>query len=226
MAASVLHRDGNSHELHNGDCFIRSEFHSLYEQMPEGYRAELLGGIVFEPSPLSWSHSEWHVQLGYLLQTYAINTPRVAVGDNATVMLSEEDEVQPDLILRIAQDCGGQSRVSASDFVEGAPELVAEIAHSSRAIDLHLKKERYALSGVIEYIVVCLHPKQLFWFDLRGRKQFHARDSVIRSAVFPGLWLHQEGLLHLAHDLTVATLSKGLKSKAHKLFSEQLIGEE
>jgi hypothetical protein len=36
----------------NGDHMKQPEFHRLYSSMPEDYRAELIGGIVFEPSPL------------------------------------------------------------------------------------------------------------------------------------------------------------------------------
>jgi len=129
--------------LRNGDLLMRSEFHSLYTKMPTEYRAELLGGIVFEPSPVSWLHGEHHSQLNLLLRTYAINTPEVAVGDNTSVFLSDEDEVQPDLVLRVTDNRRGKSRMTASGFIEGAPELVAEVAYSSRALDLHLKKNRY-----------------------------------------------------------------------------------
>lgn len=97
--------------LHNGDFMMRREFHSLYEQMPEGYRAELIGGVVFEPSPLSWSHSKWDIRLSHLFETYSMSTPGVEVGGNATVMLSEDDELQPDLIVRLGADYGG-SRAS------------------------------------------------------------------------------------------------------------------
>lgn len=99
---------------------------------------------------------------------------------------------------------------------------MAEIAYSSRAIDLHLKKERYALAGVAEYIVVCLKPKRLYWFNLRRRSELEIRRNIIRSEVFAGLWVHQNGLLNLDRKLMSETLSKGLKSREHKVFVEQL----
>jgi Uma2 family endonuclease len=43
--------------------------------------------------------------------------------------------------------------LSADDYIEGAPELVVEIAASSAAYDLHDKKKAYRRNGVQEYIV-------------------------------------------------------------------------
>lgn len=208
-------------DLHNGDRMKRSEFHLAYSQMPHSYRAELIGGIVFEPSPVSYSHGTNDSILNFLLVTYAVQTPGVQVSQNATVMLGDEDEVQPDIILRRVS--GGRSRISDKDYVEGPPELVAEIAHTSRAIDLHLKRERYALAGVQEYIVVCVRPKQVYWFDLRNSKELKAdKASIFRSSVFPGLWLHAKGLLKADFELTSKVVHEGLRSTEHEMFLEQL----
>lgn len=209
--------------LHNGDRMTRAQFHRAYSQMPDNYKAELIGGIVFEPSPLGYPHGEHHLRLGNLLDTYRIHTPGTGAADSVTVMLSDEDEVQPDLVLRLAQELGGRSRLTRDRYVKGAPELVAEIAHSSRAIDLHLKKERYTLAGVVEYVVVCVSPKQIYWFDLPGRKEMAPdNDGVFRSAVFPGLWIHGDGLLKLEGELTLDILNRGLRSPEHKEFVSQL----
>lgn len=63
------------------------------------------------------------------LATYEAATPGFEVGDNATVRLDTDNEPQPDGLLRIIE--GGQSRISEDDYVEGAPELIVEIAASS-----------------------------------------------------------------------------------------------
>ncbi len=209
--------------LYNGDRMKRQEFHIAYCQMPESYKAELIGGIVFEPSPLGWPHGKNTLSLGYLLKKYTIRTPGTEVGENATVFLSEDDEVQPDLTLRTTQACGGTSRLTDDNYVEGPPELLAEVASSSRAIDLHLKKERYSLAGVIEYIVLCLRPKQICWFDLRRQIELKAdADGIFRSAIFPGLWIHGEGLLQSNDKLAERALNRGLQSPEHKSFVSRL----
>jgi Uma2 family endonuclease len=223
--ASIPRRSANSSfiRLSNGDHMKRSEFHRAYSEMPGDYKAELIGGIVFEPSPLGWSHGKSHAAVILLLGSYSRHTPGTEVGDNATVILSEEDEVQPDVVLRTVHERGGQSRLTRKDFVKGAPELVAEVANSSKAIDLHLKKERYAMAGVLEYIVVCLKPKRIYWFDLAKNLELTAgNDGVFRSKVFPGLWIHGEGLLQLDHDLTISVLDQGLHSADHQEFVTKL----
>lgn len=187
--------------------------------MPEGYRAELVGGIVFEaPSPVSYSHKEHHSQLSYLLRMYYIRTPHVSLGENTSVFLSNEDELQPDLFLRLSERAGGKTVLDRKGFIVGAPELVVEIAYTCRAIDLHLKKSRYKRSGVAEYIVLCLEPKHFYWFDLAKDKELSVTKGITRSIVFPGLWLCGKALLDLDDIAADDILNHGLKSQEHKKF--------
>lgn len=208
--------------LRPGDCMLRQEFHRLYTQMPDGYRAELLGGIVFEPSPVSVLHGDHHAHLNHLLWVYATHTPHVNATNNASVFLSDEDELQPDITLRLSQDAGGKSILNSKGFIVGAPELVAEIAYSSRAIDLHFKKSRYRLAGVTEYIVVCLEPKHFYWFDLEGDTELKVRKGITRSVIFPGLWLCGEALLEVDNQTADDILNRGLMSQEHKRFKMKL----
>jgi Uma2 family endonuclease len=149
----------------------REEFHRIYAQTPEDFHAELIGGIVYVPSPLKRQHGSHHLLLGGLFLAYAARTPGVEAGDNTTVLLGEDSE-----------------RTTDDDYILGAPELVAEIAHSSRAIDLHAKKNDYTRHGVHEYLVVSLRERRLWWFDLRAGRELEAGDNgIIRLAVAPGL---------------------------------------
>ncbi|HEY9870195.1 MAG TPA: Uma2 family endonuclease [Candidatus Obscuribacterales bacterium] len=217
--ASKQLEESRPERLYNGDRITQKEYHRIYCQMPEDYRAELIGGIVFEPSPATYFHGSHLSHLAYLLESYSVATPGTGVAGDATLILSDEDEPQPDLMLRISEEHGGQSRISKDGYVEGAPELVAEIAYSSRAIDLHLKRERYALAGVIEYLVVCLEPERIYWFDLRSGTELQSdRKGIIRSQTFPGLWIHEDGLLKLDRDATSNALKRGLKTSEHKEF--------
>jgi hypothetical protein len=54
-SSSFLHTE----ELHSGDRLSREEFHRLYSEMPEGFRAELIGGIVYVASPLKENQLRW-----------------------------------------------------------------------------------------------------------------------------------------------------------------------
>ena len=83
---------------------------------------------------------------------------------NATVRLDLDNEPQPDALLRIDSAAGGQSRLSTGDCIEGAPELIVEVAASSAAYDLHDKLRAYRRSGVREYVVWRVPDRQLDWF--------------------------------------------------------------
>ena len=93
-------------------------------------------------------------------------TKGVRSGKNSTVILDRVGETQPDGHLRIPQELGGQTRIERG-YIVGAPELVIEIARSSRSYDLNEKKADYERAGVREYIVVELEPDRVHWFIRR-----------------------------------------------------------
>jgi Uma2 family endonuclease len=201
----------------------REEFHRIYEKMPEGFKAELIGGIVYVSPPLRLRHGQHHTSLGTVFFAYEGNTPGVQSGDNATVILSDESEPQPDLFLRILPEFGGQSKTTVDDYLGGPPELVAEIAYSTQALDLHAKRQDYARHGILEYLVLSIKERQLKWFDLRADKELTAdADGVCRVRVFPGLWIHVEGLLSRNYQQLMATLKLGLETREHAAFIKEL----
>ena len=59
------------------------------------------------------------------------------MGDNESLGLDLDNMPQPDANLRYLETDGGQSKLAADDYLEGAPELIVEISASSAAIDLH-----------------------------------------------------------------------------------------
>ena len=139
--------------LESGDRLSRFEFERRYQAMPHIKKAELIEGVVYVASPLRFrSHARPHGHIITWLGTYEASTPQVALGDNATVRLDLDNEPQPDVILLI-QSAGGQARLTEDDYVEGAPELVVEVAASSAANDLYDKKNAYRRNQVQEYIV-------------------------------------------------------------------------
>ena len=126
--------------LENGDRLTRAEFERRYEAMPHLKKAELIEGEVYIGSPEHHRrHSLPHLQIGCWLGSYMAATPGVEAGDNGSVRLDLDNEPQPDAFLLIEPERGGQARISADDFVEGAPELVAEISSSSVSYDLGKK---------------------------------------------------------------------------------------
>ncbi len=209
--------------LENGDRMSQAEFHRRYREYPDGVKFELVGGIVYMASPLRYPHGTYHLKLGAALDYYASGTPGVDAADNATAILGEESEPQPDLMLRIVQECGGQSRINREKYLEGAPELVAEIAHSSRSIGLNQKREDYRQAGVLEYLVLSIEDEQLFWFHFPSGEAIAAdRQGVCKSRVFPGLWVDGGALLALDSARLRKAIEKGLRSKEHAAFVKRL----
>lgn len=134
--------------LENGDRLTRYEFEQRYQAMPSHQKAELIEGVVYLASPLRFeSHAEPHGHLIGWLWTYQIATPGVRLGIEPTVRLDRDNEPQPNGVLLITPTSQGQSRLSGDDYIEGAPELVIEIAASSVAIDLHDKKKSMVVMG-------------------------------------------------------------------------------
>ncbi|MGD0770118.1 MAG: Uma2 family endonuclease [Tepidisphaeraceae bacterium] len=214
---------GEVDELRSGDRMTREEFHRIYERMPEDFKAELVGGIVYVASPLRVGHGTAHSVLNAALAMYMSATPGVEAGDNVTVLLSDDSEPQPDLFLRILPKYGGQSKTTKGDYLQGPPELLAEIAYSSRAIDLHAKRDIYARYGVLEYLVLSLKERELKWFDLRANKELAAdSDGVCRVHAFPGLWIHVEAILQRNYQQLMAMLKQGLESPEHADFVAKL----
>jgi Uma2 family endonuclease len=209
--------------LENGDRMTQAEFHRRYEAYPDHVKYELIGGIVFMASPLRRTHGRYHVDLGTVFNLYQIGTPGVDVADNATAILGEESEPQPDLAIRILTEFGGQSQINADKYLEGAPELVAEIALSTRAIDLHLKKLDYQRAGVIEYVVLCVEEQKLYWFHFpSGESLTPNREGIYRSRVFPGLWIDGPALMAQEGSRLVQVVQQGLASRAHAAFVKRL----
>jgi len=155
--------------LENGDRLTRAEFERRYDAMPHLKKAELIEGVVYVPSPVRHrQHGSPHAHLiGWLFQ-YAANTPGVEIGDNSSVRLDLDNEPQPDALLFIDPACGGQVRISTDGIIEGAPELVAEVASSSVSYDLHAKLHVYRRSGVLEYMVWRVLEREIDWFVLRA----------------------------------------------------------
>lgn len=209
--------------LENGDRLSRDEFHRLYVQTDDDFRAELIGGVVYVSSPLRRRHGTHHVALGGLLFLYQAATPGVEAGDNATDLLGDDSEPQPDLYLRILPGSGGRTEASADDYVVGPPELIIEVAHSSRAIDLNSKLDDYARYGAQEYLVVCLAEWQIKWFDLPRSREFEPDDAgVYRIHAFPGLWIDSAALFEDDSGRFLATAQSGIASPEQAEFVQRL----
>ncbi len=208
--------------LDAGDRLTQAEFHRRYEAAGPHVKAELIGGVVHVPSPLRVPHGLAHGKLSLVLGLYAASTPGAQVLDNATTILGEESEPQPDLSLRLLPEYGGRTRVNDKQYLAGPPELVVEVAHSSASIDLHQKREDYQKAGVREYLVVCVAEEELYWFDFRDGSSIAPHRGTHRSRIFPGLWIDRTALLADNAARLIEVVQQGLASKAHAAFVKRL----
>ena len=86
-------------------------------------------------------------------------------------------------------DVSYEVEVAKSVYLEGAPELIVEVAASSASYDLHEKLNVYQRNGVQEYLVWQIYEHRLDWFVLEGGKYVALQpdaDGIIHSRIFPG----------------------------------------
>ena len=208
-------------ELQAGDRLTRTEFERRYDAMPHLKKAELLDGVVYMPSPVTDErHGNPHFHLIGWLAQYEAATPGTRGGDNSTVRLDLDNEPQPDALLRIEPARDGQTR-TVDGYVEGAPELVAEVAATSVSYDLHIKKHVYRRHGALEYLVWRVDDHTVDWFALEN-DEFVAlepdADGLLRSRAFPGLWLDPAALIAGDMRRVLDVARRGLDDPAHATF--------
>lgn len=222
VLASEPPREHSLHPLENGEHLRAEEFLRRYEAAPELKKAELIQGIVFMGSPVrARQHGIPDALVQSWLGMYAAFTPGVDHAINSTICLSNDDVPQPDGILLLRPEQGGTSRIDPQGYVAGPPELVLEVAASSTAIDCHEKRESYAAYGVQEYLLWRTMDQELDWWFLKeGRYQPLTIDAegILRSRIFPGLWLNRRALLQLSRREVMDCLQRGLESPEHQTF--------
>lgn len=184
------------------------EFLERYEAAEPDLKAELIDGVVYVASPVSVEHGDPHAALAAWLGAYWALNPTVRASDNATIRLSPRNVPQPDLHLRYVDSPRNRT---LGKYLEGPPELVAEVAVSSASVDLHEKLEAYRRHGVLEYVVWRVFDEVIDWFSLEDaayRRLEQDADGVIRCKVFPGLRLDVNAMLRF--DLaTVLAVQRG-----------------
>ena len=208
--------------LVTGQRMDRVTFHALYEQTPEGFKAELIGGVVYVACPLKVPHGRQHGILMGWIGTYCAETPGTDVLDNTTDILGDDSEPQPDAALRLE---GGTSFIDEHEFLTGPPEFVAEVSDSTLRLDLHAKRADYQRHGVAEYWVLDVRAQRAVWFvrDQAGQfvEQATDADGLLRSRVFPGLWLDAAAFFRRDRRAVLAALRAGLESAEHAAFAAE-----
>ncbi|MGC8644346.1 MAG: Uma2 family endonuclease, partial [Isosphaeraceae bacterium] len=212
--------------LVDGERLSRAEFERRYDAMPDLKKAELIEGVVRMPSPVRiGQHGDPHSCLVGWLWVYRAGTAGVQTGDNTSIRLDLGNMPQPDGLLIIRPERGGRVRISADGYVEGGPELVAEVAASSVDQDLGVKQTAYRRNGVREYIVWRVLDRAVDWFVLRDDRYERLEpgaDGILRSVIFPGLWLDLAALVSGDSARVLAVLQQGIGSAEHAEFVARL----
>jgi Uma2 family endonuclease len=208
-----------------GDHLDVGEFRRRYEASPEIKKAELLNGIVYMPPPVFEDHSTPHNIAATWIGFYSVHTRGTKAHNDRTLQLVGYNQVQPDVCLVLLPECGGKTFVNEHRELAGFPELIFEVAASSASYDLFEKKNAYHANQVQEYIVWQTLDHRLDWFQWTPAEYVRrAPDArgMIKSNVFPGLWLHATALLLEEYQKVMKTLEHGLRTAEHSRFVTQL----
>ena len=137
---------------------------SDYQQLPDDERWEIIGGEIFDMSPApSMRHQSIAGELFRQMANHLHGKPCNPFIAPADLKLSDEDVVQPDLMVVCDQNQIKESHV------EGAPALVVEIlSPSTQGHDRKRKMALYARAGVKEVWLVSPLPPGIEVFLLDG----------------------------------------------------------
>jgi len=212
--------------LENGDQLTRREFMRRWDAMPGLKKAELIEGTVYMAAAVRMSHhGRPHRMLIGWMDRFIGNTPGLDGGSDASVVLDDENMPQPDVVLFLPAGGGGKSHINADGYLEGSPELVAEVAASSVSIDLNRKFQAYRRNGVQEYLVWRVRDKAIDWFVLQdGDYQLLTPDAegILKSRVCPGLWLDPTALIKRRTKRVNEVLDQGMASPEYREFAKRL----
>lgn len=212
--------------LRDGDRLSLEEFERRWEATPDLKRAELIEGQVYmNAASLRWDwHAEPHGLVVHVMNSYSFATPGVRCGLEPSFRMEPNSMPQPDAVLRVHEDWGGQSRL-ARGYLIGSPEFLVEISASTEKHDLETKKDLYQQAKVQEYFVWSVLDEKIISFSLSGEEYLEVvpdASGVLKSSVLPGLWFDTAALIHGDRDRIADVLRAGLQSPEHEQFVAKL----
>ena len=212
--------------LVDGERLTRDEFESRYDATPDLKRAELIEGIVHIAPPVRlMGHGIPCTVLISWLASYYAATPGTRAGVRAHIRFDSRNMLQPDVSFIILPSYGGRARISADDYLEVGPELVACVWPRGVNFNFDAKFGVYQRNGVREFVVWRTEQQQIDWFVLRDGKYERLAPTpagLLCSETFPGLWLDTAALLADDFPAVLATLQRGISDPAHAAFVAEL----
>lgn len=167
-----------------------------YWNLPEGFRAELINGQIYDMAPPSRIHQKITVELCTIINnhikskngTCQVYTSPFAVNLDA----DDKNWVEPD----ISVICDSSKLTDRG--CSGAPDLIIEIlSPSSRKMDYITKNALYADAGVKEYWIV--DPRKeitvVYYFEEDAAPTIYSFNSPVSFKIFPELIVTISSLL-------------------------------
>ena len=158
-----------------------------YRSWPDDQRWEVIAGEAFAMTPAPMPRHQLILsKLNRLWDEYLDNKPCMVLPSPIDVKLSDEDVVQPDLVVVCERE-----KITRT-HVEGVPTLVVEILSESTALYDRTRKLRlYARSGVKEVWLVTPYPWLVEVLLLDGASYriagTYTRADQLESPTFPDL---------------------------------------
>ena len=167
-----------------------------YWSLPEGRRAELIGGQLYDMAPPSRTHQKLIMELSSTIRNFIkehngsceVYPAPFAVNIDA----EDKDWVEPD----ISVICD-PSRLDARGC-NGAPDLVIEIVSpSSRRMDYSTKNTLYSEAGVREYWIVdpAKERTTIYRYEEDAAPIFYLFSDDVPVGIFPELTINIADLL-------------------------------
>ena len=228
--------------LFHGMFMRNPEYHTLYEQTPPGFRAELIewrvyinrdhrgragGDLWDEPHGdivgTKYRHASKQLLLDWWLGEYAANTPGVDPLSTPTVRMPDGSEPEPDAVLRriSAEELAAEAE-DHDGWVTYLPALAAEVSDSTRTRDAGPRRRDYERNGVAEYLMIDLPGRRVRWFARDDAGAYAEMppgdDGLLKSRAFPGLWLDPAALLAGDRAALKTALAAGLATDEHAAY--------
>jgi len=177
----------------------RRRFRTTYEEfkklIKENQKGDLINGVVKMKSPATFKHEKLFGFLFMLLKGYVAHHQLGEVlGSRTLVRIDEFNGYEPD-ILFVSKD---RTKIIKEMEVDGAPDVVVEIASKTSKLDDEVRKfNGYERLGVKEYWIIDSETGKAKFFRMGDDGLFYEVEldkGIFRSEAIPGFWLKTEWL--------------------------------
>ena len=168
-----------------------------YWSLPDGVRAELIDGELYDMAPPSPTHQllVTGIATDFTVYVRQHGGPCKVMASPVAVNLDADDTtwVEPDVVVVCDLD-----KISGRG-VEGAPDLVVEVTSPSNSgMDYVTKLARYRRAGVREYWIVDPQSRRTIVYRFKGTGvglDVYPFSEPVPSELFDGLAVTMDGLL-------------------------------